>query len=112
MTHTIREIAAALGAEAEGDLDLRVIGAAEPARRGPTIWPWRWTREIRRRAGAGPGAGGDPVAGGRLARDGACAAAIFAPRPRLAMAGLTRLMDPGPASRPACIRWPWWTRRP
>ena len=35
MGHTIRDIAAALGAEAEGALDLTVRGAAEPAAAGP-----------------------------------------------------------------------------
>ncbi|NJS39637.1 MAG: UDP-3-O-(3-hydroxymyristoyl)glucosamine N-acyltransferase, partial [Rhodobacteraceae bacterium] len=35
MPHTIRDIAAALGAEAAGDLDLTVTGAAEPAAAGP-----------------------------------------------------------------------------
>ena len=35
MAHSVREIAAALGAEAEGDLDLRVRGAAEPQAAGP-----------------------------------------------------------------------------
>jgi UDP-3-O-[3-hydroxymyristoyl] glucosamine N-acyltransferase len=35
MPHTIRDIAAALGAEAEGALDLTVSGAAEPGLAGP-----------------------------------------------------------------------------
>jgi UDP-3-O-[3-hydroxymyristoyl] glucosamine N-acyltransferase len=38
-------------------------------------------------------------------------AAIFAPRGRLAMAGLTALMDPGPDIAPGCIPWPWCIRR-
>ena len=35
MPHSIRDIAAALGAEAVGDLDLTVERAAEPASAGP-----------------------------------------------------------------------------
>ena len=99
MSHTIRDIAAALGAEAAGDLDLRVTGAAEPAGAGPDslalamnpayadglaqgharaalIWPGADWRALGLRA------------------------AIFAPRSRLAMAGLTRLMDKGPQIAP------------
>ena len=34
MAHTIRDIAQALGAEAEGDLDLIVLRASEPASAG------------------------------------------------------------------------------
>ncbi len=42
MAHTIRDIATALGAQAEGDLDLLVWRAAEPQAAGParsTRWP-------------------------------------------------------------------------
>jgi len=35
MSHSIREIATALGAVAEGDLDLRIARASEPATAGP-----------------------------------------------------------------------------
>ena len=35
MGHTIRDIAAALGARAEGDLDLVILSASEPAMAGP-----------------------------------------------------------------------------
>ena len=95
MRHRIEDIAQALGAEAEGDLALEVIGAAEP-----------------QAAGAGQLAlAMDPRYADGIARGQARAAvlwpgadwramglkaAIFAPRGRLAMAGLTRLMDPGP----------------
>jgi UDP-3-O-[3-hydroxymyristoyl] glucosamine N-acyltransferase len=99
MRHTIREIALALGAEAAGDLDLTVTGAAEPAM-----------------AGAGELAlAMSPAYADGLAKGAALAAmlwpgadwqalglkaAIFAPRGRLAMAGLSRIMDAGPLIAP------------
>ncbi|MBC2835440.1 UDP-3-O-(3-hydroxymyristoyl)glucosamine N-acyltransferase [Paragemmobacter straminiformis] len=95
MAHTIREIAAALGAEAAGDLSLVVSRAAEPRAAGPDALALAM----------------DPKYAGGLAEGQAQAAllwagadwqglglkaAIFAPRGRLAMAGLTVLMDAGP----------------
>ncbi|TAG15183.1 MAG: UDP-3-O-(3-hydroxymyristoyl)glucosamine N-acyltransferase, partial [Rhodobacterales bacterium] len=95
MPHTIRDIAAALGAEAAGDLDLTVTGAAEPAAAGPDSLALamdpRYADGIAkgraRAAMVWPGADWQAMG---------LQAAIFAPRGRLAMAGLTRLMDPGP----------------
>ena len=99
MPHTIRDIAAALGAEAAGDLDLTVTGAAEPAAAGPDTLALAMDPRY-----------GDGIAKGRaraaMVWPGAdwqalgLKAAIFAPRGRLAMAGLTRLMDPGPDIAP------------
>jgi UDP-3-O-[3-hydroxymyristoyl] glucosamine N-acyltransferase len=99
MAHRIRDIAKALGAAAEGDLDLIVTGAAEPAaarndqialamdpRYGEGI-----ARGAARAAVVWPGADWQAMG---------LQAAIFAPRGRLAMAGLTRLMDPGPDIAP------------
>jgi UDP-3-O-[3-hydroxymyristoyl] glucosamine N-acyltransferase len=95
MSYSIAEIAAALGADAEGDLDLRVSGAAEPATAGPQHLALAM----------------DPKYAGGIAQGAALAAlvwtgadwramglkaAIFAPRGRLAMAGLSRMMDAGP----------------
>lgn len=95
MAHTIREIAAALGAEAAGDLDLTVTRAAEPKSAGADALALAM----------------DPKYAGGLAQGQARAAllwagadwqglglkaAIFAPRGRLAMAGLTKLFDAGP----------------
>lgn len=95
MRHSIKDIASALGAEAAGDLDLQIEGAAEPQAAGPDqlalAMDPRYADGIARgRARAAvlwPGA--DWRAMGLQA-------AIFAPRGRLAMAGLTGLMDPGP----------------
>jgi UDP-3-O-[3-hydroxymyristoyl] glucosamine N-acyltransferase len=99
MPHTIRDIAAALRAEAAGDLDLTVTGAAEPAAAGPDTLALamdpRYADGIAkgraRAAMVWPGADWQAMG---------LQAAIFAPRGRLAMAGLTRLMDPGPDIAP------------
>lgn len=99
MAHTIRQIAEALGAEAEGDLDLVVTGAAEPQSAGrdqlALAMDPRYAEGIARGAARAamlwPGADWQAMG---------LAAAIFAPRGRLAMSGLTRLMDPGPAIAP------------
>ncbi|MEZ5797097.1 MAG: UDP-3-O-(3-hydroxymyristoyl)glucosamine N-acyltransferase [Paracoccaceae bacterium] len=98
MLHSIHDIAQALGAKAEGALDLQVTGAAEPQSAGPDqlalAMDPRYADGIaragpRRRGLAGGGLAGHGVAGGDLA-----------PRGRLAMAGLTRLLDPGPDLAP------------
>ncbi|GHC44939.1 UDP-3-O-(3-hydroxymyristoyl)glucosamine N-acyltransferase [Neogemmobacter tilapiae] len=99
MTHTIGEIAQALGAEAAGDLTIPVSGASEPHTAGPGDLALAM----------------DPKYAGGLAQGRALAAvvwpgadwqalglkaAIFAPRSRLAMSGLTCMLDPGPAIAP------------
>ncbi len=95
MGHTIGEIARALGAEAAGDLSLVIERAAEPAAAGPEALALAMDPKYA-----------DGIAKGRaraaLLWAGAdwqglgLQAAVFAPRGRLAMAGLTRLMDGGP----------------
>jgi UDP-3-O-[3-hydroxymyristoyl] glucosamine N-acyltransferase len=99
MGHKIRDIAQALGAEAEGELDLTVRGAAEPAVAGPD----QLALAMDPRYGDGIAKGQAQAAvvwPGADWRGMGLKAAIFAPRGRLAMAGLTRLMDPGPAIAP------------
>jgi UDP-3-O-[3-hydroxymyristoyl] glucosamine N-acyltransferase len=99
MPHTIRDIAAALGAEAAGDLDLTVTGAAEPAAAGPDVLAL--AMDPRYADGIGKGnARAAMVWPGADWQAMGLQAAIFAPRGRLAMAGLTRLMDPGPDIAP------------
>ena len=95
MGHSIAEIALALAAEAVGAVELIIDRAAEPASAGP--------RDLALAM--------DPKYAGGLAKGQAQAAllwpgadwqalglkaAIFAPRGRLAMAGLTQLLDEGP----------------
>ena len=95
MAHSIADIAQALGAEAAGDLNLRVARAAEPALAGPDDlalamdprYAEGLVKGAARAAMLWPGADWQAMG---------LKAAIFAPRGRLAMAGLSVLMDPGP----------------
>lgn len=95
MCHSIAEIAHALGARAEGDGALRMRGAAEPAAAGPA--DLALAMEPKYAAGLAQGR-----ARAAVLWDGAdwralgLEAAILVPRPRHAMAGITRLFDPGP----------------
>jgi UDP-3-O-[3-hydroxymyristoyl] glucosamine N-acyltransferase len=99
MSHSIRDIAAAIGAMAEGNLDLRVDGAAEPA--AATANQIALAMDPRYAAGLAQGQARSAV----LWADAdwlalGLEAAIFVPRSRLAMAGLTRFLDAGPAIAP------------
>ena len=94
MPHTIADIATAIGARAEGELALQITGAAEPATAG------RSDLALAMDPKYAPGlAQGSALAA--ILWEGAdwqamgLRAAIFVARPRLAMAGLTRLMDQG-----------------
>lgn len=95
MSHSIKEIAIALGARAFGAVDLSVSRAAEPAQAGPD--DLALAMDPRYATGLAEG-----QARAAILWDGAdwqalgLEAAIFVPRPRYAMSGLTRLMDPGP----------------
>ena len=99
MSHSIRDIAAAIGAVAEGNLDLRVEGAAEPAVANAD--QIALAMDPRYADGLAQGharcavlwADADWMALG-------LEAAIFVPRSRLAMSGLTRLLDAGPLIAP------------
>lgn len=99
MVHTIADIAHALGAQAEGDLDLIVTGASEPAMaRADQL---ALAMDPRYADGIAKGqARAAMLWPGADWRAFGLKAAIFAPRARLAMAGLTRLMDAGPAIAP------------
>ena len=94
MSHTIREIADALGAVALGASDLRVTGVAEPAVAGPDDLALAMKPAFAETLPQGQ-------ARAALVWDGAdwqamgLQAAIVAPRPRFAMAGLSAMMDPG-----------------
>lgn len=94
MAYTLAEIAAAIGAEAVGDTSLTLTGAAEPADAGPDDLALALKPEFAEGLSKGraraamlwPGADWQALG---------LEAAIFAPRGRLAMAGLTRMLDPG-----------------
>ncbi len=99
MAHTIREIAQALGAEAEGELDFSVARVSEPQVAGRHDL----ALAIDPRYGEGIAKGAAQAAllwPGADWRAMGLRAVIYAPRGRHAMSGLTRLMDPGPAIPP------------
>lgn len=99
MRHRIADIAAALGARCEGDGALEVLRAAEPGQAGPedlalAMSPKHADALARGKARAAVlWEGADWRALG-------LAAAIFVPRPRLAMAGITQAFDEGPQIAP------------
>ena len=94
MTHTIKDIAAALGAEAFGAVSLSISRVAEPAAAAPDELALATDRKYAsdlsqgraRAAMLWPGANWEALG---------LEAAIIAPRPRYAMSGLTAMMDPG-----------------
>jgi UDP-3-O-[3-hydroxymyristoyl] glucosamine N-acyltransferase len=94
MAYTVKEIAAALGAEAFGDLDLVVTGVAEPASAGADDLALAMSPKYAEGLGQGHAraamlwSGADWQAMGLVA-------AIVAPRPRYAMSGLSAMMDKG-----------------
>ena len=85
-TFSVKEIASAIGAECAGEIDLTVSRAAEPATAGPDDLAMAMSPKF---------AEGLPQGSARVALlwEGAdwqalgLAAAIFTPRPRMAMAG-------------------------
>ncbi len=94
MSYTIQQIALSLGAEAAGDTSLTVLCAAEPADAGP--------RDLA--LAMSPRYAGDLDRGQAVTamlwpdadwQAMGLKAAIFAPRPRMAMAGLTGMLDAG-----------------
>ena len=99
MSHSLAEIARALGARIEGRGDLAISGAAEPADAGPGDIALALKPEYA-----------DGLARGQakaaLLWDGAdwqalgLEAALFMPRPRYALSGLSRVLDPGPDIAP------------
>ena len=94
MGHRIGDIALALGAEAAGDLDLVIAGASEPAAAGPDDLALAMDPKFAEGLGKGR-ARAALLWPGADWRGLGLMAAIFAPRGRLALAGLTRLLDRG-----------------
>lgn len=95
MGHTIGEIAAALGAELHGDGSIRVTGAAEPASAGPEHLALALKPEYAAGLAEGRARAAVLWAGADWKALG-LEAALVVPRPRYAMAGITRALDPGP----------------
>lgn len=99
MRHRIAEIAAALGAEAAGDLTLALCGAAEPKDAGPDQLALALSPTYAEGLKEGRALAAMVWPGADWRALG-LKAAIFAPRGRLAMAGLTRLFDSPPDIAP------------
>lgn len=99
MKVTVGEIAMALGAEVAGDVGLVLRGASEPASAGPQ--DLALAMDPKYAAGLAKGAARAAMLWPGADWQGlGLQAAIFAPRGRLAMAGLSRMFDPGPVIAP------------
>ncbi|WBU54274.1 UDP-3-O-(3-hydroxymyristoyl)glucosamine N-acyltransferase [Paracoccus sp. SCSIO 75233] len=94
---TIEDLAKALNARAWGDLSMRIEGAAEPGQAGAGQIALAMTPKYAEALQPG---GAAILAEGMDPAEYGLSAAIFAPRPRLVMAGLTRSFDPGPEIAP------------
>lgn len=94
MTHTIEQIAVALGAQAFGATDIMVSRAAEPAMAGPDDLALAMNPKFAETLGQGRARAAMLWEGADWQALG-LEAAIIAPRPRYAMAGLTRMLDAG-----------------
>ncbi len=96
---TVGEIAEALGATAEGDAGLWISGAAEPASAGREDLALAMQPAFAEDLGKGAARAAILWAGADWRALG-LAAAVFVPRPRYALAGLTRIFDRPPEVAP------------
>ena len=96
---TIAEIAKAMGTPYEGAGDLVILRAAEPMAAGPEDLALAMSPRYAEGLAAGQARAAVVWPGADWQAMG-LKAAIIAPRGRLAMAGLTRALDPGPAIAP------------
>ncbi|MBT0956740.1 UDP-3-O-(3-hydroxymyristoyl)glucosamine N-acyltransferase [Alphaproteobacteria bacterium KMM 3653] len=99
MTHTVEQIASAIGAQAEGNLGLLLAGAAEPAQARAHQLAMAMSPEFAEQIGQGA-AQVAVMAEGADWRAYGLEAAILVPRPRFAMARVTQAFDPGPEMAP------------
>ncbi|MEH6775493.1 MAG: UDP-3-O-(3-hydroxymyristoyl)glucosamine N-acyltransferase [Cereibacter changlensis] len=99
MSHSIREIATALGAEAAGNLDCRIDSVSEPASAGAGALALAMDPRYAEGLAKGQAKAAMLWQGADWQALG-LEAAIFAPRGRLAMAGLSRMFDAGPEIAP------------
>lgn len=99
MSHTIQQIAAAIGAETAGDVTIVVDRAAEPATAGPDDLALAMTPNYGEALAQGKARAAILWPGADWRAMG-LEAAVFAPRPRRAMAGLTALLDEGQGFAP------------
>lgn len=94
MAHSISDIARALGLQAEGALDLTVTHAAEPGDAGPDALALAMAPKYATALAQGHARAAILWPGADWRALG-LAAALFAPRPRMAMAGVSQALDPG-----------------
>jgi UDP-3-O-[3-hydroxymyristoyl] glucosamine N-acyltransferase len=99
MSFSIAEIAASLGAEAVGDTAIVVARAAEPAAAGPEDLALAMSPAYGEGLKAGQARAAVLWPGADWQALG-LEAAIFVPRARVAMAGITRALDAGPEIAP------------
>ncbi len=99
MGHTIRALAAALEAVAFGNLDLEIDAISEPSSASARDLALAMSPKFA--AGLAKGGARAAVIGPDMDwQELGLEAAIVAPRPRYAMAGLTAVLDPGPEIEP------------
>lgn len=94
MAHSIAELAAGLGLDWAGDGSLRITHAAEPAQAGPDALALAMNPKYAGGLAEGQARAAMLWAGAEWQALG-LEAAIFAPRPRWAMAGVSESLDPG-----------------
>ena len=93
-THSIAQIAAALGLPAEGDLEIRITSVAEPAQAGEDQLALAMKPEFAAQIGEGQARAAMLWEGADWQAMG-LKAAILAPRPRHALSGLSAMLDRG-----------------
>jgi UDP-3-O-[3-hydroxymyristoyl] glucosamine N-acyltransferase len=96
---TLTEIAKALGAEMFGDCALCISGAAEPASAGPNDLALAMDLKYAEGLGRGQARAAVLWPGADWQALG-LQGALVVPRARMAMSGLTKLLDPGPEIAP------------
>jgi UDP-3-O-[3-hydroxymyristoyl] glucosamine N-acyltransferase len=99
MPQTVASIARMLGLVAEGEVGLTVTGVAEPALAGPGDLAFVGSPQYAAELDKGQARAALLWTGADW-RGLGLAAAILAERPRYAMAGISRLFDPGPEIAP------------
>lgn len=99
MHYTIQQIADALGAECQGDVSLIIARAAEPAGAGPDDLAMAMSPKYAEALSNGAARAAVLWEGADWQAMG-LQAAIFVPRPRMAMAGITAMLDRGQGIAP------------
>ncbi|MCG7518266.1 UDP-3-O-(3-hydroxymyristoyl)glucosamine N-acyltransferase [Ruegeria sp. Ofav3-42] len=99
MQYTIEQIAEALGADSQGDLSVVIERAAEPADAGPTDLAMAMSPKYADALSAGSARAAVLWEGADWKAMG-LEAAVFVPRPRMAMAGITAMLDRGQGVEP------------